>query len=136
MRGKMNALTERRIGTAIIAGILDEESWDAVRALAAGIAHLDDPNLYVDGVSYYETAFPIEVALGVEVHTIVWCHNDSDFDQYLKVWLEFIDPDGDSQGRKSTTRTFLANSAHTCYSYDVIIDKPGTWEIHGTIETA
>lgn len=116
-------------------GILDDESWNAVSAFAAGEAHLAAANLYIDDVAYYETAFPVEVALGVEAHAVVSCYNDSDFDQYLKVYLEFIDPDGDSQGRKPTTRNFLANSASTCYSYDVIIDKPGIWKIHGTVET-
>ena len=134
MRGKMSSLAER--GVAIIAGVLDEESWDAISVGAVGVAHLGSPNLYIDDESYVEYDFPVEVALGVAARALVGCYNDSDFSQYLKVTLEFIDPDGDSQGQKPTTRTFPANTVESCYSYEVTIDKPGIWKIHGTIEKA
>jgi len=141
MRGK-SAIAEAEIiiGQRISSSVLDEESWDAISVVAAGAAHLADPNLVVNGVSHFVTNFPVAVALGAKVYAIVWCDNDSSFDQYLKVTLEFIDPDGDSRGLTPTTRTFSANSASSCYvatpGSPVTIDKPGTWEIHGIIETA
>ena len=139
MRGKINALTERGVGMAIIAGVLDEKSWDAI-SVGGGEGHLENAAIYLPDTNdwFFEKhgEFPVALPLGTEVEGMVDGYNDSPVTARLKGTLELIDPDGIAKGTKSYTGEVAAGDCMYLGTEDVTLSKNGVWKIHGKLETA
>jgi len=140
MRGKVNLLAERASGTAIIAGILDEESWDAIGIAAITGGELRDPKIFdwtagpVGQVSYDEGDFPVPITLNHEVTAEVMSLNNSPGSGNCRCTVWFKDPDGLTKGSHTETFSLDPYSAIYTATTRVSINKKGTWKLHALLE--
>ena len=93
MRGKMNALTERRIGTAIIAGALDEETWD-VASITAAKGWIMNAFYYDPVEDNWNGSDPPTVGAGEMVGIRLVGYNSTDYPQQMHWVVRFINPAG------------------------------------------
>jgi len=140
MRGK-DLLAERGIGTVIMAGVLDEENWNAI-GVSAEVTNgeLRDPKIYdwtagpAGQVSYDEGDFPIPIPLNHEVTAEVMSMNAGPSSGDCRCTVYFKNPDGLTKG--SHTETFHLDPYSAIYTATtrVTINKEGTWKLYALLE--
>ena len=136
MRGKVSSRIE---GVATISLALDERTWSAIDAIGvAEEGHLEFFRLHdkTSGDIWQDEYFlPVEIPIGHVVQAEVDIINDSSYDLAGTLTVEFIDPDGNSRGKRSFSYSAISpGDQRGVTTNEVTLDKDGTWKIHAKFE--
>ena len=136
MRGKVSRIIAGE--GAVISLALDERTWSAIDAIGVAGGHLEFFRLYdqTSGNQWLDDYFlPVSIPLGHVVQAEVDIINDSSYGLTGTLTVEFIDPDGNSRGKRSFSYTAIppGDQRGVTTSY-ITLDKDGTWKIHAKFE--
>ena len=121
-------------GPRIAATTLDDRSWNAFQVSGIIDGEIVSCILDVNSTLYLPGDFPVEVLLGDEVRAHFTYRNIGDISAQFYYYTEILDPDGMqrayAEGNNPCNPGVQKASFRTGY---IVIDKGGTWVVHGLL---